>query len=106
MIGRVVSNLSSRHSAAITSPFTATAGKPVRSVYVDDLIDGMIRLMATPDSITGPINIGNPTEFTILQLAPLVVEMTGARSKIVHRPQNPRMMQDSGNRIFLNPRTY
>ncbi len=63
-------------------------GSQTRSFcYVDDLIDGMVRLMATPDSITGPINIGNPTEFTILELASQVVEMTGSRSKIVHRPK-------------------
>ena len=47
----------------------------------------MVRFMATPDSIVGPINIGNPTEFTILQLASQVIEMTGSRSKIVHRPK-------------------
>ncbi|HYI30078.1 MAG TPA: UDP-glucuronic acid decarboxylase family protein [Bradyrhizobium sp.] len=55
--------------------------------HVDDLIDGMTRFMATPASIIGPINIGNPTEFTILQLASQVIEMTGSRSKIVHRPK-------------------
>ena len=63
-------------------------GSQTRSFcYVDDLIDGMVRLMGTPDSITGPINIGNPSEFTILQLASQVIEMTGSRSKIVHRPK-------------------
>ena len=65
----------------------ATAHKLARSATSTDLIDGMMRLMATPDSITGPINIGNPTEFTILQLASQVIEMTGSRSKIVHRPK-------------------
>jgi UDP-glucuronate decarboxylase len=54
--------------------------------YVDDLIDGLIKLMATGESVTGPINIGNPGEFSILQLATMVVDMTGARSRIVHRP--------------------
>jgi UDP-glucuronate decarboxylase len=54
--------------------------------YVDDLIDGLVRLMATGDSITGPINIGNPTEFSILDLAKTVIDMTGSRSRIVHRP--------------------
>src|SRR6201996_7267585 len=48
--------------------------------YVDDLIDGLIRLMDTADAVTGPINIGNPTEFTILELANAVIEMTGSRS--------------------------
>jgi UDP-glucuronate decarboxylase len=55
--------------------------------YVDDLIDGLVRLMASPDSVTGPINIGNPGEFTILQLATHVIELTGSRSRIVHRPK-------------------
>jgi UDP-glucuronate decarboxylase len=54
--------------------------------YVDDLIDGLIKLMATGESVTGPINLGNPGEFSILQLATMVVDMTGARSRIVHRP--------------------
>jgi UDP-glucuronate decarboxylase len=53
--------------------------------YVDDLIDGLVRLMNTPDAVTGPINIGNPSEFTILELASLVIELTGSRSRIVHR---------------------
>jgi UDP-glucuronate decarboxylase len=54
---------------------------------VDDLIEAFIRLMATPAQVTGPINLGNPEEFTILQLATLVVEMTGSRSRIVHHPK-------------------
>jgi UDP-glucuronate decarboxylase len=53
--------------------------------YADDLIDGLIRLMNAPDDVTGPINIGNPTEFNMLELASLVIELTGARSRIVHR---------------------
>jgi len=53
--------------------------------YVDDLIDGLVRLMATPDAVIGPVNIGNPGEFTILELAKMVIEMTGSRSKVVHR---------------------
>jgi UDP-glucuronate decarboxylase len=53
--------------------------------YVDDLIDGMIRLMNTPDEITGPVNMGNPTEFTILQLAQKVIELTGSKSQIIYQ---------------------
>jgi UDP-glucuronate decarboxylase len=53
--------------------------------YVDDLIDGLVRLMGAPEGITGPINIGNPQEFSIKELASLVVELTGAHSRIVHR---------------------
>jgi UDP-glucuronate decarboxylase len=52
--------------------------------YVDDLIDGFLRLMATPADVTGPINIGNPNEFTIRELADMVIELTGSRSKLVH----------------------
>jgi UDP-glucuronate decarboxylase len=55
--------------------------------YVDDLIDGLIRLMNSANDVTGPINIGNPKEFTILELADLVIELTGSRSRIVHRPR-------------------
>jgi UDP-glucuronate decarboxylase len=54
--------------------------------YVDDLIEAMIRVMATPDDFTGPINIGNPREFTILKLAQEVLRLTGSRSKLVFKP--------------------
>jgi UDP-glucuronate decarboxylase len=54
--------------------------------YVDDLIEAMIRVMATPDDFTGPVNIGNPKEFTILELAQEVLRLTGSRSKVVFRP--------------------
>src|SRR5512139_3424570 len=61
-------------------------GRQTRSFcYVDDLIDGFVRLMVSPDSVVGPINLGNPTEFTILELAAHVIELTGSRSRIVHR---------------------
>jgi UDP-glucuronate decarboxylase len=62
-------------------------GKQTRSFcYVDDLIDGLTRLMNSDDELTGPVNLGNPTEFTILQLAEKVIEMTASRSQIVFRP--------------------
>jgi UDP-glucuronate decarboxylase len=85
--GRVVSNFIVQ--ALLGRDITIYGdGSQTRSFcYVDDLIDGMVRMMATPDSVTGPINIGNPVEFTILQLASLVIEVTGARSRIVHRPK-------------------
>ncbi len=54
--------------------------------YADDLIEGFVRLMNTPDDITGPINIGNPGEFTMLELAQMVIDITGSKSKIVHMP--------------------
>ena len=62
-------------------------GSQTRSFcYVDDLVDALIRLMDTAADITGPINLGNPTEFTIRELAELTIEMTGSSSRIVHRP--------------------
>lgn len=54
--------------------------------YIDDLLDGLIKLMDTPDSFTGPVNLGNPDEFTIKSLAELVIKMTGSKSKIVYLP--------------------
>jgi UDP-glucuronate decarboxylase len=54
--------------------------------YVDDMIEGFLRMMAAPDDITGPMNLGNPVETSVAELAHLIVELTGARSKIVHRP--------------------
>ncbi|NSW45558.1 MAG: SDR family oxidoreductase [Bacteroidales bacterium] len=62
-------------------------GSQTRSFqYVSDLIEGMMRMMATPDSITGPVNIGNPGEFTILELAEKVIQLTHSKSKIVFKP--------------------
>lgn len=62
-------------------------GSQTRSFqYVDDLVEGMIKMMATPDSFIGPVNLGNPGEFTIKQLAQTVIDMTGSRSKIVYKP--------------------
>lgn len=62
-------------------------GSQTRSFcYVDDLIEGMIRMMNTDDRVTGPINMGNPGEFTILQLAQKVIEMTDSKSKLVFKP--------------------
>jgi UDP-glucuronate decarboxylase len=54
--------------------------------YVDDLIDGLIRLMATPTDVTGPINIGNPIEFKIIELAQMTLDLVGSRSRLVRRP--------------------
>ncbi len=53
--------------------------------YVDDLVSGLVSLMKTPDEITGPINLGNPTEFTIKELAETIIDLTGSRSRIVHQ---------------------
>lgn len=62
-------------------------GSQTRSFqYVDDLIEGLVRMMNTEDSFTGPVNIGNPNEFSISELAAKVLEMTGSSSKIVYKP--------------------
>jgi len=84
--GRVVSNFIVQ--ALKGEPITLYGeGLQTRSFcYVDDLVEGFLRLMATGDEITGPINLGNPGEFTIRGLAEKVVEMTGAASKIEYRP--------------------
>jgi UDP-glucuronate decarboxylase len=84
--GRVVSNFIVQ--ALLGHDITIYGdGSQTRSFcYVDDLIDGLARLMASTDDVTGPINIGNPTEFTILELAKQVIEIVGSSSRIVNRP--------------------
>lgn len=84
--GRVVSNFIVQ--ALRSQPITIYGeGLQTRSFcYVDDLIDGLIRLMNSPDGFTGPVNLGNPTEFTILELAQKVLELTGSRSEMVFKP--------------------
>jgi UDP-glucuronate decarboxylase len=84
--GRVVSNFIVQ--ALLGQDITIYGdGSQTRSFcYVDDLIDGLIRLMATADDVTGPVNIGNPAEFTILGLATLIIDMTGSKSRIVRLP--------------------
>ena len=63
------------------------AGDQTRSFcYRDCMIEGMIRMMGAPDELIGPVNLGNPDEFSIRELAQLVLELTGSRSKLVHQP--------------------
>jgi len=84
--GRVVSNFVIQ--ALKGQPITIYGdGSQTRSFcFVDDLVDGLMRLMASPDSETGPINLGNPAENTILELAQKVIAMTGSKSQIEMRP--------------------
>ena len=84
--GRVVSNFVV--SALSGAPLTVYGkGEQTRSFcYVDDLIDGLIAMMATDDEVTGPVNLGNPGEFTIAELADLVIAMTGSSSGIEYLP--------------------
>ena len=84
--GRVVSNFIVQ--ALKGEPITLYGdGKQTRSFcYVDDLIDGLIRLMESPSSVTGPVNLGNPIEFTMIELAELVLKETGGASALVRNP--------------------
>lgn len=83
--GRVVSNLIVQ--ALKNEPLTIYGtGKQTRSFcHVDDLVDGMILMMNTPDSVTGPINLGNPIEFSIEDLAKKILDLTGSSSKICYK---------------------
>jgi UDP-glucuronate decarboxylase len=94
--GRVVSNFIVQ--ALKGEPISIYGdGSQTRSFcYVDDLIAGMIALMESGPEVTGPINIGNPNEFTILELAEKVIAMTGSRSELVQHPlptDDPRQRQ-------------
>ena len=94
--GRVVSNFIVQ--ALLGRDITIYGdGSQTRSFcYVDDLIEGFVRMMATPSEVTGPINMGNPAEFTIRELAETVLRMVGSRSKLVFEPlpgDDPRQRQ-------------
>ena len=84
--GRVVSNFVLQ--ALRGEPITIHGdGSQTRSFcYVDDLIDGLVRLMDAPDAVIGPVNLGNATEITIRELAETIVAMTGSHSKLVFEP--------------------
>jgi len=84
--GRVVSNfiLQALHNHDITVFGDGTQSRSF--CFVDDLVDGMIRMMNAPDDFSGPVNIGNPNEFSIMELAGKVIELTGSKSKIIYQP--------------------
>jgi UDP-glucuronate decarboxylase len=84
--GRVVSNFVMQ--ALQGQPITVYGeGNQTRAFcFVDDMIEAFVRFMNTADDLTGPINLGNPAEFTILQLAQQVIELTGSRSQILFAP--------------------
>jgi UDP-glucuronate decarboxylase len=84
--GRVVSNFIIQ--ALMEQPITVYGdGSQTRSFcYVDDMIDGMCRLMGSPDDFTGPVNLGNPEEITIRELAEKILELTGSPSRILYQP--------------------
>ena len=99
--GRVISNFVVQ--ALKGEPITIYGdGRQTRSFcYVDDLVDGLIRLMNSPEDVTGPINLGNPDEFTIAELANLVLVLTGSSSELVRRPQPPDDPQQRKPNIAL-----
>src|SRR6202165_4216946 len=84
--GRVVSNLIIQALKGEDITIYGDGTQTRSFCYVDDLIEAMIRSMNTPDDFTGPINIGNPKEFSVMQLAQQVIELTRSKSKIVFRP--------------------
>jgi UDP-glucuronate decarboxylase len=87
--GRVVSNLVIQALRNEDITIYGDGSQTRAFCYVDDLIEGFLRLMETGTEVTGPINIGNPGEFSIQQLASLIIDITGSRSKIVSRPLPP-----------------
>jgi UDP-glucuronate decarboxylase len=85
--GRVVSNLIVQAINGQDLTIYGDGNQTRSFCYVDDLIDGIMAMMNGPDSFPGPVNLGNPGEFTINELAKLVLELTGSKSKIVHLPR-------------------
>jgi UDP-glucuronate decarboxylase len=84
--GRVVSNFIRQALAGEDITLFGDGSQTRSFCYRDDLIDGMMRMMNGPDDFIGPVNLGNPGEFTIRELAEMVIEMTGAKSKLVQKP--------------------
>ena len=84
--GRVVSSFIARALDGEPLPVFGDGSQTRSFCYVDDLVDGLVRLMGTPHEVTGPINLGNPDEHTMLELAKLVVEIVGSDAGIEHHP--------------------
>ena len=87
--GRVVSNFIIQALNGEPITLYGDGGQTRSFCYVDDLIDGLVRLMDSSPTLTGPINLGNPTEFTIKELATLIVKETGASSQFISQPLPP-----------------
>ncbi len=83
--GRVVSNFIVQALTGQDITIYGDGSQTRSFCFVDDLIGGMVRMMASPSSLTGPVNLGNPGEFTIRELAEQVIGLTGSRSQIIHR---------------------
>lgn len=84
--GRVVSNFINQALEGRPITIFGDGSQSRAFCYIDDLIEGLIRLMDSPDSVTGPINLGRPQEFTMLELAKLVLAETGSKSEIIYAP--------------------
>ena len=84
--GRVVSNFIVQALTGADITIYGEGSQTRAFCYVDDLVEGLLRLMATGDEVTGPINIGNPEEIPVRQLAETVIRLTGSRSRLVSRP--------------------
>ena len=84
--GRVVSNFIVQALQNKDVTIYGDGGQTRSFQYVDDLVEGMIRMMSSHDDITGPVNLGNPCEFTILELATRIIELTNSKSKLVYLP--------------------
>ncbi|MDG2412038.1 MAG: SDR family oxidoreductase [Halioglobus sp.] len=84
--GRVVSNFIMQALRGDAITIFGDGGQSRSFCYVDDLIDGFLALMDTDDEVTGPVNLGNPNEFTILELAQTVIALTGSKSELVNNP--------------------
>ncbi len=83
--GRVVSNLIVQALKGESITVYGDGSQTRSFCYVDDLIDGFLKLMETPSDVTGPINLGNPGEFSIAELAEIVLDLTGSRSKVIYK---------------------
>jgi UDP-glucuronate decarboxylase len=84
--GRVVSNFVVQALKGEPITIYGTGAQTRSFCYADDLVEALIRLMNTPDDFTGPVNVGNTNEFTIMELAQKVIALTGSKSKIVNKP--------------------
>jgi UDP-glucuronate decarboxylase len=84
--GRVVSNFIVQALQGEDITLYGDGSQTRAFCYVDDLIEGLVRMMASPREITGPLNIGNPHEIPIRELAERVLALTGSRSRLIHRP--------------------
>ena len=110
--GRVVSNFINQALNGEPITIYGDGGQTRSFCYVDDLIAGLIALMQSPDEVTGPINLGNPVEFTIADLARQVIALTGSKSELVHAelpPDDPRQRKPditkAGKLLGWQPRT-